>query len=146
MSHPPVIKIKIPAESDYVGVVRLAVSGIAARMNFTIDEIEDIKVAVSEACTNAVQHAYAEQGGDVEVVATLYSEKLELLVTDFGKGFDTNNAVSAKQDGANDALFGLGLGLTFIRSLMDFSEIESTPGQGTTVRMIKNAPVIATPA
>jgi serine/threonine-protein kinase RsbW len=144
MSDSPTVSIQIPAQSDFVGVVRLAVSGVASRMNFNIDEIEDIKVAVSEACTNAVQHAYGGGEGVIDVVVMLHSDRLEILVKDSGKGFDPSNAVSAKEDGANDALFGLGLGLTFIRTLMDFSEIESIPGQGTVVRMAKNSPVTAT--
>jgi serine/threonine-protein kinase RsbW len=144
MSQSPTVNIQIPAQADFVGVVRLAVSGIASRMNFSIDEIEDIKVAVSEACTNAVQHAYGGGAGTIDIAFTLHSEKLEVVVKDSGKGFDPANAVSAKQDGANDALFGLGLGLTFIRTLMDFSEIESIPGRGTVVRMIKNTPVATT--
>ncbi len=141
MSQSPTVNIQIPAQSDFVGVVRLAVSGISSRMNFSIDEIEDIKVAVSEACTNAVQHAYGDGTGTIDIAFTLHAEKLEVIVKDSGKGFDPANAVSSKQDGANDALFGLGLGLTFIRTLMDFSEIESVPGRGTVVRMIKNTPV-----
>lgn len=139
------VHIQIPAQSDYVGVVRLAVSGVASRMNFTLDDIEDIKVAVSEACTNAVQHAYRGEDGEVNVAITLHPEKLEIIVRDSGKGFDPNNAVSAKQDGANNALFGLGLGLTFIKTLMDFSEIESN-ANGTVVRMIKNAPSVVVSA
>ena len=52
------LTFQIPAKSDYVGVIRLAVSGIASRMEFTIEKIEDIKIAVSEACTNVVLYAY----------------------------------------------------------------------------------------
>ena len=52
------VKLTVPAVSDYIAVVRLAIAGVAARMNFSVDEIEDIKVAVSEACTNVVRHAY----------------------------------------------------------------------------------------
>ncbi|MCG4775201.1 ATP-binding protein, partial [Lawsonibacter sp. DFI.5.51] len=56
-----------PAKPEYVGVVRLVVSGIANRMGYTYDEIEDIKIAVSEACGNAVQHAYDDhQDGEVK--------------------------------------------------------------------------------
>ncbi|NBV41510.1 anti-sigma B factor RsbW [bacterium] len=143
MANSPVVTIEIPSESSFVGVVRLAISGVASRMNFSIDEIEDIKVAVSEACTNAVQHAYGTDPGIVTVRAILHPDKLELVVEDSGKGFDTGNVVSSKRDGANDSLFGLGLGLTFIKSLMDYSEVTSVPGTGTTVRMEKNVPVPA---
>ena len=53
------IEMKIPAKPDYLGVIRLTLSGIANRMGYTYEEIEDIKIALSEACTNAVQHAYS---------------------------------------------------------------------------------------
>ncbi len=143
MTQMPVVQLSIPAQADFVAVARLTISGVAARMNFTIDDIEDIKVAVSEACTNAVQHAY--QGGDGQIVidAVMHDGLLEILVSDSGKGFDTENIVSSKQDGANDALFGLGLGLTFIKSLMDTCDVSSSPA-GTVVKMTKRVSSNAT--
>lgn len=145
MTQLPVVQLSIPAQADFVAVARLTISGVAARMNFTIDDIEDIKVAVSEACTNAVQHAYAGGDGLVTLVATMNEGYLEVSVSDSGKGFDTENIVSSKQDGANDALFGLGLGLTFIKSLMDTCDVISSRGAGTTIRMTKRlAPPPAT--
>lgn len=144
MTNPHVIAVEIPALSEYVAVVRLAISGVATRMNFSIEEIEDIKIAVSEACTNVVQHAYPNNpDGRIYVRAILKPEHLEIFVEDFGKGFDTGNPVSDKKDGSNGINFGLGLGLTFIKSLMDDSEIGSSP-KGTLVRMIKKAPSSAT--
>jgi len=136
-----IVKVEIPALSEYVAVIRLAISGVATRMHFNIEEIEDIKIAVSEACTNVVQHAYPHQtDGKINLVATLSDEKLDIAISDSGKGFDAKNPVSDKQDGSNGVNFGLGLGLTFIRSLMDSSEIISEPNKGTTIRMTKNAP------
>jgi serine/threonine-protein kinase RsbW len=141
MAEQHVVKVEIPALSEYVAVMRLAISGVATRMHFNIEEIEDIKIAVSEACTNAVQHAYPDtESGKINLVATLHSDKLAITITDSGKGFDAKNPVSDKQDGSNGVNFGLGLGLTFIRSLMDSSEIISAPNKGTTVHMTKNAP------
>ena len=61
------IEIRFPSRSEYVGVVRLAVSGIAQRCNFTMDEIEDLKIAVTEACSNAVIHGYNGKVGDIVV-------------------------------------------------------------------------------
>ena len=54
------IEMKIPAKPDYLSVIRLTLSGIASRMGYTFEVIEDLKIAVSEACTNAIQHAYSE--------------------------------------------------------------------------------------
>ena len=81
------INLDIPCASDFVGVVRLAVSGIATRMNFSIEEIEDIKIAVSEACTNSVQYAYEDKSeGRVHITCNLYKEKLEILSKIMVKG------------------------------------------------------------
>ena len=81
--QPENVEFSIPCMSDYVGVVRLAVSGLATRMNFSIEEIEDIKIAVSEACTNSVQYAY-ENPIDERVFITfnLFNDKLEIIVKD----------------------------------------------------------------
>ena len=62
-----VIELKIPAKADYVGVVRLLVSGLANRMGFAYDDIEDVKVAVAEACTNVVTHARLETEENIHV-------------------------------------------------------------------------------
>ena len=127
--------INIPSLSEYVGVVRLAVSGVATRMNFSIEEIEDIKIAVSEACTNAVQYAYEDPSqGKIDVTCNIYEDKLEIIVEDFGKGFVPENKKKAV---ISENKLGLGLGITFIKSLMDESKIDSVKNQGTRVIMIK---------
>ena len=129
------IKLVVPAVSDFISVVRLAISGIASRMNFTIDEVEDIKLAVSEACTNSVRHAYDKGVGEIYIDCMLQEETLVISIKDTGKGFDTQNIVSPSQTG--DSPIGLGLGLTFIKSLMDSLEVTSSVGQGCTVVMSK---------
>ncbi|MBT5856027.1 histidine kinase [bacterium] len=143
------VNLSIPCASDYVGVVRLAVSGIATRMNFSIEEIEDIKIAVSEACTNAVQYAYDDPSNSrVEIECHLHPEqKLEIVIIDTGNGFDVEATAKSKQENsilsedANlddpNSVPSLGLGMTFIKSLMDEAEFISQPGKGTTVRMAK---------
>jgi len=144
MTTQPKVTVEVPAESEFVAVVRLAVSGVASRMGFTLEDIEDIKVAVSEACTNVVQHAYpVGQRGMVRVESIMYDDALEIVVSDSGAGFDTSHIVSAKNhsDQSDQGVFGLGLGLTFIRSLMDSSEVESNCGSGTIVRMQKKVPI-----
>jgi serine/threonine-protein kinase RsbW len=135
------ISIKIPCYSEYVGVVRLAVSGLATRMNFSIEDIEDIKIAVSEACTNSVQYAYAEKENKyIDILCNSYKDKLELIVSDTGKGFDLNTVTNSRKVIEKDKL-GLGLGITFMKSLMDKTDIISTIGQGTTIKMIKKLSV-----
>ena len=143
MSNTDRLEFTMPSSSDYVGVMRLAISGIASRLNFTIEDIEDIKIAISEACTNAVQHGYGNDvDGRVSVICDVHTDKLEIQVKDSGSGFETAILGTSEQKEASEAKLGLGLGLTFIKNLMDDSEIISEPGKGTTIRMIKNRPSV----
>lgn len=142
MNEPLHMTMSIPCASEFVGVVRLAISGVATRMNFSIEEIEDLKVSVSEACTNAIQHAYTQTSptNTIHIDTLIYPDKLEICIKDNGIGFDTSILGTEQQKETSHKKFGLGLGLTFIKSLMDDTLFESTPGKGTTIKMTKNAP------
>ncbi len=128
------IKLTIPSLSDYVGVARLTASGIANRMKFTHEDIEDIKIAVSEACTNAVQYAYGDSPGDIDIVFSIFEDRLEIKISDSGKGFDIEADVKTKED--DPEKIGLGLGIVFMRSLMDHVDYD-TSISGTTVTLVK---------
>ena len=144
MSSPLEMSLSIPCSAEFVGVVRLAISGLATRMNFNIEEIEDIKISVSEACTNAIQHAYPKisnpNDGKIDIIAKIFPDKLEITVQDYGVGFNLSNIGTEEQREQSQEKFGLGLGLTFIKSLMDDTDFQSISGKGTTIRMIKLAP------
>ncbi|MFJ7726066.1 anti-sigma B factor RsbW [Neobacillus sp. NPDC097160] len=135
------IEMKIPAKPEYVGVIRLTLSGIASRMGYTYEEIEDMKIAVSEACTNAVQHAYhKDEGGEVIIGFGIYQDKLEIVVADSGKSF---NFLRIKEElgpytesSTVDQLSEGGLGLYLIETLMD--EVRVLNHSGVTVFMVKN--------
>ncbi|GGD04949.1 serine-protein kinase RsbW [Thalassobacillus devorans] len=127
------IEIKVPAKPEYVGVVRLSTSGVANRMGFSYEDIEDLKVAISEAITNAVKHAYKESDeGDITIGFGVYQDRLEIMVADHGGSFDLSNV---KEDigpyQQNDAIEDLregGFGLFLIDALMDKVEISSRYG------------------
>ena len=138
MSKPMKVELSIPCLSEFVGIVRLTVSGIATRMNFSIEEIEDIKIAVSEACTNAVQYAYDNVlDNRIFISCILEDNRLEIIIEDKGKGFDVAAIEGSKPLEIVPDKLGLGLGLTFIKSLMDEAYIDSIIGKGTIVRMVK---------
>ncbi len=143
MSQKLEVSLTIPSLPEFVGVVRLAISGVAARMNFTIDEIEDIKISISEACTNVIQHAYGSNPNPhkdiIEIKAYIDGENLEIIVKDFGKGFDLSIIGTPEQRQKSQEKMGLGLGLTFIKSLMDDANFESIEGKGTTIQMKKKS-------
>ncbi|MDN3018035.1 anti-sigma B factor RsbW [Paenibacillus sp. BSR1-1] len=134
------IEMKIPAKPDYVGVIRLTLSGIASRIGYTYEEIEDMKIAVSEACTNAVQHAYSmEEGGEVIIGFGIYPDKLEIMVADSGKSFNfiqTKNELGPYTESSTvEQLSEGGLGLFLIETLMD--EVRVLEHSGVTVFMVK---------
>lgn len=142
MSHPyDYIEVKIPAKPDYVGVVRLTTSGIAGRMGFSYDAIEDLKIAISEACTNAAQHAYkSKEAGEVVIGFGLFKNRLEVMVADKGISFDfqkLRHELGPYKENRHSVQFMRegGLGLYLIETLMDEVRIQLT--QGVTVHMTK---------
>ncbi|PRZ11977.1 serine/threonine-protein kinase RsbW [Laceyella sediminis] len=126
------VNLTIPAKPDYVGIARLAVSGIANRMGFSYDDIEDLKLAVSEACTNAVDHAYCGGDGEIEVSCNIFSNRLEIEVVDRGNSFNIEEI--EKRTGpievgpTMNALRERGLGVFLMRSLMDHVDIKGDNG------------------
>lgn len=134
------IEMKVPAQPEYVGIIRLTLSGVASRMGYTDDEIEDLKIAVSEACTNAVQHAYKEdKTGEVSIRFGVFEDRLEVIVADEGDSFDFDQ----KQQDLGpytpshtvDQLSEGGLGLYLMETLMD--EVRVQNHSGVTVAMTK---------
>jgi serine/threonine-protein kinase RsbW len=127
---PPRVELRIPCSAEYVSVARLAVSAVASRMDFGVDALDDLKLAVGEACANAIQHA-AE--GEIAIVCTLEPDRLVISVRDCGVGFDPKSARSRPADELPDG----GLGLILIQALMDEVHIQSDREHGTEVRMVK---------
>ncbi|MCM3671972.1 anti-sigma B factor RsbW [Mesobacillus maritimus] len=134
------VEMKIPAKPEFVGVIRLTLSGIASRMGFSYDEIEDLKIATSEACTNAVQHAYRKnEQGEVVIGFGLFQDRLEVMVADHGQSFDFHSAREGigpyQQNQSIEFLREGGLGLYLIETLMD--EVRIHQKEGVTVFMTK---------
>jgi serine/threonine-protein kinase RsbW len=134
------IEVKMPAKPEYVGVIRLTLSGIASRMGYVYEEIEDLKIAVSEACTNAVHHAYqTNDDGEIIVGFGVYSNKLEIMIADNGKSFNfqevKNKLGPYTNSSAIDQLSEGGLGLYLMETLMD--EVYVFNNSGVTVFMVK---------
>lgn len=125
------ISMELPSKPEYVGVVRLTVSAIANRMGFNIEEIEDIKVAVAEACTNAIKHGLNQ---DFNVCFDIFEEKITVSIKDNGKGYNTD---ALNEPDLEDPKEEGGLGIFIIKSLMDEVTLKSSVGQGTEIKMIK---------
>jgi serine/threonine-protein kinase RsbW len=134
------IEMTIPAKPEFVGVIRLTLSGISSRMGFSYDAIEDLKIATSEAVTNAVQHAYKEGDfGEVKIGFGLFEDKLEVMVGDNGHSCNFDEVRQGLGPYAQDQNVELlregGLGLYLIETLMD--EVKIHEKNGVTVFMTK---------
>jgi len=115
------------ARADGVGVVRQALAGMADALAFDAAVLSDMKMAVTEACTNVVVHAYEEEAGQLEVQMLAGEEDLTIVVRDHGSGIQPRPSC--------DGPPALGLGLPLIAALSDAFELRGTAGQGTEVRM-----------
>ncbi|MGH9060859.1 MAG: ATP-binding protein [Acidimicrobiales bacterium] len=136
MDH--VFELQIPASPEYIAIVRLVVSSLAsARRELADERVDDLKLAVSEACTNAIE-AHQRAGVDASIRVEAYEgdERLEIRITDRGPGFDPDTLRAHPPVTDPDRLnFERGLGVPLIRTLVD--DASFTPSdEGTTVRMI----------
>jgi stage II sporulation protein AB (anti-sigma F factor) len=129
------LKFEFPSLPQNVGLARLIAASFAAQLEFTLAEIEEIRVAVSEAVSNCVIHAYPKQAGIIRVDLGIEAGCLIIKVEDFGLGIA--NIELAKQATFSTDPERMGLGLVFMESFMNEMEISSHPHEGTTVIMKK---------
>lgn len=132
------IKLAILSLNENVGFARAATAAFSAQADLTLTEIDEIKVAVSEAVSNAVIHGYGSdpyKQNYVELVMNLYQNKLEFIITDYGRGIA--NVEEARQPSFSSDPERMGLGFVFMDSFMDELEVLSKLEQGTTVKMVK---------
>ncbi|MGV3129604.1 anti-sigma B factor RsbW [Staphylococcus simulans] len=136
-----VIEMKLPAQAEYVSLIRLTLSGVFSRAGASYDDIEDAKIAVSEAVTNAVKHAYKSEDTDTSIYLCfeIYEDKIRVVISDQGQSFDYEEKKKElgpyKQNENIDFLREGGLGLFLIESLMD--EVKVNKDNGVTISMIK---------
>jgi serine/threonine-protein kinase RsbW len=118
------VRLTIPARAEYITLCRLALTGIARVRDLSEELLADLKLALTEATSNSVRHAYADGGdGVVEISYELLADKLVIEVTDEGAGFDPVEAEGPPED-----LSEGGLGIAIIRAIADEVEIRQRPG------------------
>ncbi len=129
------IKLEFPSKSSNESFARMAAAAFAAQLDPTLEELGDIKTAVSEAVTNCIVHAYPESVGKIRLrMRILDSGELEIVVQDWGKGIEDVQK-------AREPLFTTGgeersgMGFTIMESFTDKLRVRSRPGRGTTVVM-----------
>ncbi|MGH2945422.1 MAG: ATP-binding protein [Solirubrobacteraceae bacterium] len=127
MTAAPEVLLTMPARPEGVGVVRQALAGMADALDFEASVLADMKMAVTEACTNVVVHAYDADAGMLEVEMSAADDGLTIVVRDHGSGIQPRPAQTEPP--------ALGLGLPLIAALSDAFELRGSAGRGTEVRM-----------
>lgn len=132
------VVLELETVPENVGVARLVVAVLAAQADFTLAEVDEVKLAVSEAVTNAIVHGYnSETGHTVRLEAVLQNKTLEIVISDQGRGID--NIGLAMQPAVSSDPDRMGLGFCFMESHMDSLTVDSAPGRGTRITMTKRA-------
>jgi serine/threonine-protein kinase RsbW len=129
-----VVRLTIPARAEYITLCRLALTGIGRLRALSDELLADLKLALTEAASNSVRHAYgAQDAGVVEISYELLPDRLVIEVTDEGEGFDP-----AHPQGSPDELSEGGLGIAIIRAIADEVQIGAQPdGKGSRLRFEK---------
>ncbi|GKU76302.1 anti-sigma B factor RsbW [Paenibacillus sp. L3-i20] len=134
------IQLTIPAKADYLDIVRSALYGVAVKCGFSFEDIEDMKVAITEACTNAILHAYegSTNSGSVDISFMWNGEALMITVRDYGRSYEYNpgkqRSSTLHYKPLNEVTAG-GLGIFMMQALMD--DVEVCIENGTEVVLTK---------
>lgn len=131
------IKVELAVIPENVCLARIIVTGFLAPFDPTVDEVSDIKTAVSEAVTNAIIHGYDGCDGVVEMRLTANEREITIEISDKGIGIENPDAAREPMFTTKPDLERSGLGFTVMESFMDSVEIKSTLGAGTTVILSK---------
>lgn len=131
------MQVEFDALSINEGFARVTVAAFIAEQNPTLDELADVKTAVSEAVTNAIIHGYEEEPGKVVLACRIEDHMVELQVADTGKGITDIAKARTPFFTTKPELERSGMGFAFMEAFMDEVQVESEPGKGTRVIMKK---------
>jgi serine/threonine-protein kinase RsbW len=132
-----VVRLTFPAKPDYLLLARLALSGLTRSVPVSEEALADLKLAVTEACGNAVRHAYPDATGDVSVSYVVTDDALEMIVEDQGRGVEKPDLADAPFAAPLES----GMGISIIKTIVDDLDIQpGADGRGTVVRMSKRFP------
>jgi serine/threonine-protein kinase RsbW len=129
------ITLRIPAKPEYITLCRLALTGLAQLRPIGDDTLADLKLALTEAVSNSVRHAYGPSGeGHVDVRYELRADALAIEIVDDGAGFDPDDTPTFDGDELSEG----GLGIAIIKTIADEFELRSRPGaRGSRLRFVK---------
>ena len=131
------MKLEFISKSAYEAFARIAVAAFVSQLDPTIEELADIKTAVSEAVTNCIIHGYEDKQGIVKIKAKLKQNQIIIEISDQGKGIENINIAKEPLYTTKPNLERSGMGFTIMESFMDSMEVQSIVGLGTKIIMTK---------
>lgn len=131
------MSLEFSSRSENESFARVVVAAFAAQLNPTLEQIADIKTAISEAVTNCIIHGYEGKEGKISLYCSIEDKLLTVVVTDHGKGIDDIAQAMEPMYTTKPEMERSGMGFSFMEAFMDDLEVTSTPGEGTVVVMTK---------
>jgi stage II sporulation protein AB (anti-sigma F factor) len=131
------MKIEFPSKSQNEAFARVVVAAFASQLDPTIEELSDVKTAVSEAVTNAIIHGYENSSGKIEIECKIEEDVLTIVVCDNGQGIEDVDLARQPLYTSKPELERSGMGFTVMETFMDSLEIVSEPEKGTRITMVK---------
>ncbi|MBQ9267257.1 MAG: anti-sigma F factor [Clostridia bacterium] len=131
------MKLEIKSKSSNEAFARVVVAAFASQLDPTIEELADIKTAVSEAVTNCIIHGYDGKEGTIHIHCRLEGRELEIEIIDYGKGIENIEIAKQPLYTSKPDLDRSGMGFTIMESFMDEMKVESIVGVGTKIKMRK---------
>jgi len=131
-------KLEFQSKSNNEAFARVVVASFVSQLDPTVEELADVKTAVSEAVTNSIIHGYENVRGIIYIDCRLFTDSVEIVIRDEGSGIDDIEAARQPMFTSKPDLERSGMGFTIMENFMDEVEVSSNVGKGTIVRMLKN--------
>ena len=131
------VKVEMFSRAENEALARIVIATFMARLNPTLEEVNDVKTAVSEAVTNCIVHGYEDEWGEIFIEGKIRDKELEVCIRDKGIGIDNVKLAKEPLFTTKPEEERSGMGFTFMEIFMDEVHIDSKRNEGTTVRMIK---------
>ncbi len=132
------VSIELMSKSENEGFARVAVAAFVSQLDPTVEEITDVKTAVSEAVTNSIIHGYEnKKEGIIKIEASIYSNEITIIIEDYGKGIKNIEQAMEPLYTSKPELERSGMGFTVMETFMDTLEVFSEQGKGTKIIMKK---------
>lgn len=137
MEHKNEMILEVESRSCNEGLARIAVAAFSTQLNPTLEEVADIKTAVSEAITNCIVHAYDKETEKIRIVCTSHGNELTVVISDTGRGIEDVEKAMEPLFTTKPGQDRSGMGFAFMEAFMDELTVESQLGKGTSVKMKK---------